>query len=324
MRRREFIAGLGSAAAWPMVLRAQQTAVPVVGYLSGRSSESDVSMLIAIRRGLGEAGYVEGRNVAIDYRFADGQYDHLSELGMELMARRVAVIVLVGVLLNDEVVRFIKASQIPVVYAAGADPAHYGLVSSLNHPSGNITGINTFVQELTTKHIELLHDLVPRARTIAALMGSTAVQVQSDARRAAASLGIEILVLTADTESEIEAAFVTLNRQRLDATIVEVDPFFMTRTKQIVALAARVGVPTIYGRREFAAAGGLMSYGFDVADSYRRIGNYAGRILKGEKPADLPIIQATKFELVINLKTAKTLGLTIPETLLATADEVIQ
>jgi putative ABC transport system substrate-binding protein len=325
VKRRTFIAGLGSAAAWPLVARAQQK-MPVIGYLSGRSSESDMAMLVAVRRGLEEVGYVEGRNVAIEYRFADGRSDRVPALGMELTARRVDVIVAVGVTANDEPVRFLKASQIPIVMVTGADPVHYGLVSSLNRPGGNLTGFNTFVSELTTKQIEFLHELAPRAKTIAIVVDSGVdnLILQSDARRAAASLGLELLVLSADTDSQIEAAFVAVNQHRPDALIVATNPFFVTRAKQIAALAARSGVPTIYGRREFAAAGGLMSYGFDVADGYRRVGNYAGRILNGEKPADLPFVQPTKFEFIINLKTAKALGLTIPETLLATADGVIE
>jgi putative ABC transport system substrate-binding protein len=326
MKRRTFIAGLGSTAAWPVIARAQQAAMPVIGYLSGRSSESDMAMLVAVRRGLEEVGYVEGRNVAVEYRFADGQLDRVPALGMELTARRVAVIVCVGSIDHDEVVRFIKTSQIPVVFGTGADPVRYGLVSSFNHPGGNLTGMNSYIRELTTKVIELLRDLMPRAKTVAALVNSNLFSFtqQSDARRAAASLGLETLVLRADTDSEIEASFVMANQQRLDAVIVTANPFFLTRAKQIKGFAARYGMPTIYPRREFAEAGGLMSYGFDVADGYRRIGNYAGRILNGEKAGDLPVFQPTKFELVVNLKTAKALGLTIPETLLATADDVIQ
>ena len=326
IRRREFIAGVGSAAVWPIAARAQQPPMPVIGYLSGRSPESDVSMLIAFRRGLGEAGFVENRNVAIDYRFANGQYELLPALGMELTARRVAVIVCVGFVVRDEEVQFIKAAKIPIVFGTGADPIRRGLVSSFNHPGGNATGMNSYTQELTTKNVQLLHDLVPRAKTVATLVNSTVYSVmqQSDAHKAAASLGLEMLDLSADTDSEIERSFMAMNQQRLDAIIVVANPFFLTRAKQITTLAARYGLPVIYPRREFAEAGGLMSYGFDVADAYRRIGNYAGRILNGEKAGDLPVFQPTKFELVINLKTAKALGLTIPETLLATADEVIQ
>jgi putative tryptophan/tyrosine transport system substrate-binding protein len=327
MRRREFIAGLGSAVAWPLAARAQQPAVPVIGYLSSRSSESDVSMLVAFRRGLNDTGYVEGRNLAIEYRFADGQSDLLPALGADLTSRQVAVIVFAGGLGAEEVLRFVGASQIPIVLNVG--PAIDLLVSSYNHPGGNITGINSFVGSLTTKNMSLLHELVPNAKTIALLRGTSVTalfqpQVEDQAREAAATLGLQLLVLDAGTDGEIDAVFVAVNRQRPDAMLVASTPFFVTRAKQIAALAARQGVPAIYSRREYAEAGGLISYGYDVADGYRQIGKYADRILGSEKAGDLPVFQPTKFELVINLKTAKALGLTVPPTLLAVADEVIE
>jgi putative ABC transport system substrate-binding protein len=319
MRRREFITLVGGAAAWPLAARAQQPAMPVIGYLSSRSSELEASMLVAFRRGLNESGYVEGRNLAIEYRFADGRYDRLLALAADLAGRRVAVIVFGGVVSSDqEMVRFMRASQIPIVFAAGADPVRAGLVSSLNRPGGNMTGVYSLAAEMMGKQLGLLHELVPNAKTIALLLdpgigqGQGQGQGPRDAREGAATLGLQLLVLNAATEGEIDAAFAAANRQPPAAMAVATSPFFITRAKQIAALAARHGVPAIYARREYTAAGGLMSYGIDVADGYRQIGNYAGRILKGSKPADLPVVQATRFEFIINLKTAKALGIEIP------------
>jgi putative ABC transport system substrate-binding protein len=329
MRRREFITLVGGAAAWPLAARAQQPAMPVIGYLSSRSSEFEASMLVAFRRGLNESGYVEGRNLAIEYRFADGRYDRLLALAADLAGRRVAVIVFGGVVSSDqEMVRFMRASQIPIVFAAGADPVRAGLVSSLNRPGGNMTGVYSLAAEMMGKQLGLLHELVPNAKTIALLLdpgiGQGQGQVPRDGREAAATLGLQLLVLNAATEGEIDAAFAAANRQPPAAMVVATSPFFITRAKQIAALAARHGVPAIYARREYTAAGGLMSYGIDVADGYRQIGNYAGRILKGSKPADLPVVQATRFEFIINLKTAKALGIEIPPKLLLLSDEVIE
>jgi putative ABC transport system substrate-binding protein len=315
MRRREFITLVGGAAAWPLAARAQQPAMPVIGYLSSRSSELEASMLVAFRRGLNESGYVEGRNLAIEYRFADGRYDRLLALAADLAGRRVAVIVFGGVVSSDqEMVRFMRASQIPIVFAAGADPVRAGLVSSLNRPGGNMTGVYSLAAEMMGKQLGLLHELVPNAKTIALLLDPGIGQGQGprDAREGAATLGLQLLVLNAATEGEIDAAFAAANRQPPAAMAVATSPFFITRAKQIAALAARHGVPAIYARREYTAAGGLTSYGIDVADGYRQIGNYAGRILKGSKPADLPVVQATRFEFIINLKTAKALGIEIP------------
>jgi putative ABC transport system substrate-binding protein len=329
MRRREFITLVGGAAAWPLAARAQQPAMPVIGYLSSRSSELEASMLVAFRRGLNESGYVEGRNLAIEYRFADGRYDRLLALAADLAGRRVAVIVFGGVVSSDqEMVRFMRASQIPIVFAAGADPVRAGLVSSLNRPGGNMTGVYSLAAEMMGKQLGLLHELVPNAKTIALLLdpgiGQGQGQGPRDAREGAATLGLQLLVLNAATEGEIDAAFAAANRQPPAAMAVATSPFFITRAKQIAALAARHGVPAIYARREYTAAGGLMSYGIDVADGYRQIGNYAGRILKGSKPADLPVVQATRFEFIINLKTAKALGIEIPPKLLLLSDEVIE
>jgi putative ABC transport system substrate-binding protein len=326
MKRREFITFLGSTAmAWPHTARAQQSAMPVVGYMSSRTAGSDALMLVAFRRGLNEAGFVEGRNVAIEYRFADGDYDRLPALLADFTRQRVSVIVFAGLPTNlEDVIRHMQASPIPIVFNTGGDPVRSGLVASLNNPGGNLTGVNTLVTELSAKLLGLLLDLVPKASTITVLInpsgGAGALQ---DTRAAAAVLGLQLLVLNANTVDEIDTAFATLNQRSADAMLVAVSPFFLTRAQQIAALAARHRIPTIYPRREFAEAGGLMSYGYNVADGYREMGRYASLILKGEKPANLPVFQPTGFEFVINRKTAKALGLTIPDKLLAIANEVI-
>ena len=329
MRRRDFITLLGGAAASPLAARAQQQpAMPVIAYLSSRSAESDVSMLVAFRRGLNETGYVEGRNLAIEYRFADGQYARLPALATDLIRRQVAVIVYAGAPSPsnpDAAWQQLRASQIPIVFNTGQDPVRAGLVASFNRPGGNITGISTLVNLLTGKSLGLLHELVPNARTIALLHSAISLNTAvNDARAATATLGLQLIVLNADTNSEIDAAFATLNQQRADAMVVATSPFFVTRAKQIAALVASHRLPAIYARREFAEAGGLMSYGYDVGDGYRQMGNYAGRILKGDKAGDLPVFQPTKFELVINLKTAKALGVMVPTTLITISDELIE
>jgi putative ABC transport system substrate-binding protein len=329
IQRRSFLTLLGgAAAAWPRAARAQQqSAVPVIGYLSARSAESDTAMLVALRRGLREAGYVDGRNLAIEYRFADGQSDRLPALMTELTRRKVDVIVAAGVATDGAaVLRQMRASQIPIVFNTGTDPVRAGLVASFNRPGGNMTGIFTLAGDLAGKGFGLLHELVPNAKTIAMLLNPTAsTEVPlRDAREATATLGLQLIVLNASTDSELDAAFATVNRRQADAMVIATSPFFVTRAKQIAALAARLGVPAIYLRREFAEAGGLMSYGYDVGDGYRQMGNYASRILKGDKAGDLPVFQPTKFELVINLKTVKALGLEIPAKLLALSDEVIE
>ena len=328
MRRRDFITLFGGAgAAWPLAARAQQPAMPVVAYLSSRSAESDASMLVAFRRGLNETGYVEGRNLAIEYRFADGQFARLPALATDLIRRQVVVIVYVGAVRPsnpDSAWQQLRASQIPIVFNTGQDPVRAGLVVSFNRPGGNITGISTLVNLLTGKSLGLLHELVPNARTIALLHSALSLNTAvNDARAATATLGLQLIVLNADTNSEIDAAFATLNQQRADAMVVATSPFFVTRAKQIAALVASHRLPAIYARREFAEAGGLMSYGYDVGDGYRQMGNYAGRILKGDKAGDLPVFQPTKFELVLNLKTAKALGITVPTTLITISDELI-
>jgi ABC-type uncharacterized transport system substrate-binding protein len=331
--RREFIVGLGAAASpaiCPLAALAQQRpAMPVIGYLSARSSESDVAMLAAFRRGLTEIGYAEGRNVAIEYRFADGQFDRLPALAMDLTSRHVAVIIYVGAggTPVDAVWRPLRASNIPIVFNGVGDPVGFGLVSSFNRPGGNITGMFP-LNPLMGKHMELLHELVPDARRIAVLVTSqyspAAQLAKEEARAPAAALGVQLLFLLAGSEHDIEMAFAAMNEQRAEALLVVTSPFFVTRAKLIATLAGRYRVPAIYARREFAEAGGLMSYGYDVADGYRLLGGYAGRILNGEKAGDLPVFQPTKFELVINLKTAKALGIEVPPTLLVRADEVFE
>jgi putative ABC transport system substrate-binding protein len=328
LRRRDFIALLGGAAvAWPLVARAQQRPMPAIGYLSGRSADSDASMLVSFRRGLGDVGYAEGR-VAIEYRFADGQYDRLSAQLTDLTQRKVGVIVFAGGF--QELLQQVRDSPIPIVFSYGGDPVRRGLVTSMNRPGGNVTGVYNLVTELSGKQLGLLHDLVPKAATIAALVDSIQRREEAlalaltDARDAAAALGQKLLVLEASTAEEIDAQFASLDRQPADAMLVITSPFFVTRAGQIAALAARYRIPAIYARREFAEAGGLMSYGYNFAEVYREMGRYAGRILNGEKPADLPVIQPTKFELVINLKAAKALNFEIPPLIRALADEVIE
>jgi putative ABC transport system substrate-binding protein len=324
MRRREFFTLLGGAAAWPLAARAQQAAMPVIGYLSSRTSESDVPMLAAFREGLGAAGYVEGRNIAIEYRFADGQFERLAPLAGELAGRQVAVIVAAGNL-NSALAAKAASATTPIVFNSGVDPVQAGLVASINRPGGNVTGVVSQNGELVGKLMGLLHELVPTARTIAVLANpASALVADADAQRAAAALGLQLRILHARTDGEIEASFASLARQPADAMLVPTDPLFLSRAARIVALAAEHSLPTFYGRRPFAEAGGLISYGDDIAYGYRQMGVYAGRILKGEKPADLPIVLTNKFELVINLKTAKALSLAVPPTLIAIADEVIE
>jgi putative ABC transport system substrate-binding protein len=325
MKRREFIAGLGGAAAWPLAARAQQRAMPVIGYSSGRTADSDASMLVSLRRGLADVGFTEGRNVSIEYRFADGRYDRLSAQLTDLTQRKVGVIVLTAFIAR-EIVQQVRASPIPIVLITGTDPVRLGLVTSMNRPGVNVTGVNTLVGELSGKQLGLLHDLVSKAATIAVLVDlrQTSGEILPDARDAAAALRQKLLVLEAGTAEEIDAQFARLDQEPADAMLVPTSPFFVTRAGQIAALAASHRIPAIYARREFAEAGGLMSYGYNVADSYRDMGRYAGRILNGEKPADLPVIQPTKFELVINLKAAKAISFEFPPLIRALADEVIE
>jgi putative ABC transport system substrate-binding protein len=329
MRRRDFITLLGgTAAAWPLAARGQQRALPTIGLLSSRSPVVDTLPIALIRQGLNEAGLVEGQNVAaIDYRWADGQYERLAQLADDFVRQQVAVIVTIGGESSGVVAKAATAT-IPIVFGAGTDPIRSGLVASLSHPGGNITGVSSFIVELEPKRLGLLRELQPHATGIAVLVNPADVpqaEMQvSDIQAAGRSIGQEINILNARTIRDIDAAFATLAQVRANALLVTTDPFFFTRVAQLVVLAARHAIPTMYSRREFPAAGGLMSYGPKSDDIYRLLGLYAARILKGEKPGDLPIQLATRFELVINLSTANALGLEVPPTLLAVADEVIE
>jgi putative ABC transport system substrate-binding protein len=324
--RRQFISTLGRVAvAWPLAARAQQPALPVVGFLNSASASALEHLVQAFRDGLGEAGYVEGRNVAIEYRWAEGQIDRLPALATDLAQRQVAVIVTGG---GDVSALAAKAatSSIPIVSTIGGDPVKEGLVASFNRPGGNLTGATLFAN-LAAKRLELLHELIPKAVIIMALFDPSdpGVPFERESLQAASkTLGVQLRFANAGTVSELEAAFETVALDRPDGLFVGSNPFFIFHREQIVGLAARHAIPTIYPQREFPAAGGLIGYGTRLADTYRQVGIYTGKILKGERPADLPVVQPTKFELVINLKTAQTLGINVPPTLLATADEVIE
>jgi putative ABC transport system substrate-binding protein len=326
MRRREFIAGLGSAAAWPVVARAQQEAVPVIGYFSTQSAEVEhQNVTIPFLQGLKEAGYVEGQNVAIERRYAENQMDRLPALVSDLVRRRVAVIVGAGT--PATLAAKAATTTIPIVFATGGDPVALGLVASLNRPGANVTGIANLSAELAPKQLQLLGELIPNAALFGVLADPAAPTTPSmitDLQGAARMLGLKLVVANARTDNDLETAFANLSEQRVGAVLVGGSNLYTRRTGQLAALAARHALPAIYQYREFALAGGLMSYGSSQGYFYHQAGIYTGRILKGEKPANMPVEQPTKLELVINLKTAKALGLTIPETLLATADEVIQ
>jgi len=324
MKRREFITLLGGAAAWPLAARAQQAAMPVIGFFDGQSF--DLHLMTAFRQALKDAGYIEGRNVAIYFRSADGQTDRLVTLAGDIIGRRVAVIVTTGGG-AAALAAYAATTTIPIVFVNGVDPVSSGLVMSLNRPGGNATGVYIFQQVLEGKRLGLLRELVPSAASIAVLLNPTNANFQTQLRGvqdAARDLGQQVSILSANTEREIDVAFATVAQSSARALLVGSDPFFSSERDQVIALAARHAIPVIYQGREFATAGGLASYGTSLADAYRQAALYAGRILKGEKPADLPIVQPTKFEFVINMKTAKAIGLDVPPGLSARADEVIE
>jgi len=327
LRRRQLITLIGgAAAAWPLAARAEQQQLPVIGILSSRSRATDALLLAVIRQGLNDTGFVEGRNVLIEYRWAEGNYNRLAALAADLVGRKVAVIVTIG---GDVAALAAKAATdtLTVVFTIATDPVRSGLVSSLHRPGGNLTGHSAALTEMERKRLGLLRELRPDATSIGVLVNPNVAYIDAqlnDIRSSAASIGREIVILNASTIAEIDAAFATLRQMRAETFSVAVDPFFFDRASQIVVLAARHAVPALYFRREFAAVGGLMSYGSNAAEGYRVLGVYAGRILKGEKPGDLPIQLPTKFELVINLSTARALALEVPPSLLARADEVIE
>jgi putative tryptophan/tyrosine transport system substrate-binding protein len=326
MRRRDFLSVLGGATvAWPFSARGQQP-MPVIGFLNSGSADAYPDRIVAFREGLGQIGYIEGQNATIDFRWAFGQYERLAGLATELVRRPATILVATG---GEPAALAAKnaTSSIPIVFAIGGDPVKLGLVVSYNQPGGNATGTTLLTTALEAKRLGLLHELVPHVATIGALLNPNYPVFEdqlTDLREAAQTIGLRVHVLRANTDEEIEAAFETVNQQSIAALAVASAPFFDTRRNKLVSLAARHAVPTVYQFREFATAGGLMSYGVSIPHVYRQVGVYTGRILKGAKPADLPVVQPTKFELVINLKTAKVLGLTVPPQFLASADEVIE
>jgi ABC-type uncharacterized transport system substrate-binding protein len=327
VNRRAFITLLGGAAAWPLVARAQQAAMPVVGLVNARSPEASARHAAAFRKGLGEAGYVEGQNVTVEYHWLDGQYDGLQSLVADLVRRRVAVIATPGLTAAAQAAKA-ATTTIPILFGVGEDPVKLGLVTSLNRPGGNATGINYFLAEVAAKRLGLLHDLVPKAVRIAVLVNPANAPVAEatlrDMPEAARAIGLQIQFLNASTSREIEAAFATLVRERYDALFVAPDGFLHSRRVQFATLAARYGIPTAYADREAVEAGGLMSYATDVLEMFRHVGVYTGQILKGAKPAELPVLQSTKFEFVINLQTARALGIEVPNSVQLLADEVIE
>jgi putative ABC transport system substrate-binding protein len=326
IRRREFIAGLGSAVAWPVVARAQQPAKPVIGYLGSQLADDEYeNFTVPFLQGLKETGYVDGQNVTVEYRWAENQYDRLPALAADLVRRRVAVIA--AAVTPAALAAKAATMTIPIVFALGSDPVALGLVASLSRPGANVTGSVSLTAELGPKQLQLLRELIPNAARFGVLTDPAFPGIQSniaDLQAAARTLSLQLVVVNARTDSDLETAFASFSQQRVDAVLESISTLYNRRTGQLAALAARHALPAMFPYREFALAGGLMSYGSSLGYTHHQAGIYTGRILKGEKPADLPVMQPTKFELVINLKTAKALGLTIPETLLATADEVIQ
>jgi putative tryptophan/tyrosine transport system substrate-binding protein len=324
MKRREFIALVAGAAAWPLAARAQQ-AMPVIGFLSSTTATHRVAELAAFRKGLEASGYVEGQNLAIEYRWAEGRYDRLPVMADELVQRRVAVIVAIAAPAADAAKR--ANTEIPSVFVVGGDPVSFGLIASLSRPGGHLTGVSFLANLLVAKQIEVLHELVPSAARIGILLNPgnpNAAGDVRDAEEAARALGLELTVLNGRTADDINAAFATMSQLRVGGLVTTPDPFLLSRRDQILALTERHALPAIYPVRDFPAAGGLMSYGSSITTAYHEAGVYAGKILRGAKPADLPVQQSTKVELVINLKTAKSLGLNLPLTLLGRADEVIE
>jgi putative ABC transport system substrate-binding protein len=329
MKRRDFITLLGgAAAAWPLAAQGQQGAIPLIAFVSGRSADGSALFLAAFRKGLNETGIIEGQNASVEYQWLDGQYDRLPGLMADLVRRRVSIIATPG---SQQAALAAKAAttSIPIVFGVAEDPVRLGLVASLARPGGNATGINFLSSEVLTKRLGLFHELVPKAGRIALLVNPASAVSESDAglkevAEAARALGLQIAILKAGTNSEIEAAFATIVREHLDALFLAPDAFFATRRAQFAILAAHSSIPVATGSRELVEAGCLMSYGTDITDSYRQVGVYAGRILKGAKPPDLPVIQSTKFEFVINIQTARLLGLDVPPALLLRADEVIE
>jgi putative ABC transport system substrate-binding protein len=329
MRRREFISLLGSASvAWPLAARAQQPALPVVAFISGGSRDTtNARYAVAFRKGLDETGTVEGQNVTVEYHWLEGHYDRLPAMMADLIGRRGAAIVTPGSAIAALAAKA-ATTTIPIVFGVPEDPVQLGLVASLARPGGNATGINFFLQEVVAKRLRLLHDLVPTAVRVAILVDPSIASVAASTLRgvqeAAPTLGLQIQILNASTIGELDAAFATVARERPDALFVGANAFFLERRAQFAALTARYKIPTTYSSRDYVAAGGLMSYKTDLADMFRQVGVYSGRILKGEKPADLPVLQSTKFEFVINLQTARALGIEVPSGLLSVADEVIE
>jgi len=326
MRRREFIGLIGGAVVWPLAVHAQRPAIPVIGFLGGRSPDDSSHLVAAFLRGLKQSGFTEGHNVLIEYRWANGHYDRLAVLANDLVRRDVAVIVTFGGAPAAQAAKAATAT-IPIVFVTGGDPVQLGLVASLNRPGGNLTGVSALTNMVAAKQMELLHEVVPTVTLLAFLVNPNNPLTEpntEDARAAARMLGRQILFLKAGNESDVDEAFMMLAQRHAGALIVQSDPFFNSRPERLAALAARYAVPTIYQFREFPAAGGLMSYGSSLPDGYFQVGTLTGMILKGSKPADLPVQQSVKLEFVINLKVAKSLGLTLPPALLALADEVIE
>jgi putative ABC transport system substrate-binding protein len=326
MRRREFITLIGGAAAWPLVVRAQQPAMPVIGFIRNGAAEANARYAAAFRKGLSETGYVEGQNVTVEYHWLEGQYDRLPALMADLVRRQVTVIATPGIM--PSLAAKTATATIPIVFGVSEDPVRLGLVASLARPGGNTTGINFFVAEVAAKRLRLLHDLVPKAGRIAVLLNpasaANAEVTSRDVQEAAPTIGLQIQILNASTIGEIDAAFATLAHEHPDALFVGSDAFFTSRRGQFVTLTAVNKIPAAYANRDFVEAGGLMSYGTDIADMFHQVGVYTAKVLKGAKPADLPVLQSTKFEFVINLQTARALGIEVPPGLLSIADEVIE